>query len=494
MGYPGFNSGSHSFQVLSSIRFGVYDFCPSSCTVICYHWGNIILYKSIVDQFRNALPGLHAARQTTPNAFQDRRILSYSSRTGGKINVWNWTKTSMSSVLAAILIPGILFMTIGPIPAAGVPENQVAAHALQGFAPSTDPITAAERIDQFVSQQVKRHGIPGLALALVDEKQIIFMKGYGKADQTGRPVTPKTPFILASASKPHTAVAVMQLVEAGIVDLDAPVQRYIPEFTLADSSASRQITVRHLLLHASGLPATACDTRTHAGTLAEYVAEIQNVEPAAPVGTRHIYCSGNYNLLGRIIEKASGQPFGKYMQEHVFTPLEMRQSFKPESPAQQAGLAQGYQWLFGLPLPTHHAYNPSQLPSGYMISSVEDIGHFLISQMNEGQYMGTSVVLADAVAAMQVPGTERGGEGGYGIGWVISSVGGVPAVWHDRVNDNYHSLVLMLPEQRRGMVVLMNSFGIVPYESAYKEIEAGITQFLRPKYACKSLFTWNMNY
>jgi len=113
-----------------------------------------------------------------------------------------------------------------------------------------------------------------------------------------------------------------------------------------------------------------------------------------------------------------------------------------------------------------------------MISTAGDMGHFLISQMNEAQYMGTSVVSADTVAAMQVPGTERGGEGGYGFGWVISSVGGVPAVWHDGVNANYHSLVLMLPEKRRGVVVLMNSFGIVAYESAYKEIETGITQLL----------------
>jgi CubicO group peptidase (beta-lactamase class C family) len=174
----------------------------------------------------------------------------------------------------------------------------------------------------------------------------------------------------------------------------------------------------------------------------------------------------------------SGQPFGEYLQDHLFTPLEMKQSFTSELPAQQAGMAQGYQWILGLPLPTNHPYNPSQLPSGYIISTAEDMGHFLISQLNDGHYMGTPIVSADAVAAMQVPGTERGREGGYGFGWVISPVGGVPAVWHDGVNANYHSLVLMMPEKRRGVVVLINSFGIVAYESAYKEVEAGITQLL----------------
>jgi CubicO group peptidase (beta-lactamase class C family) len=338
--------------------------------------------------------------------------------------------------------------------------------------------SSVEQIDDFVKDEIERHKIPGLALAFVDGNQIVFMKGYGRADQSGRPITPQTPFLLASVSKPLTAVAVMQLVEAGKVDLDAPLQRYVPEFRLADATSSRQITVRHLLLHTSGLPVTACDTRNNAGTLAEYVAELRTVKLASPVGTRHIYCSGNYNLLGRVIETVSGQSFGNYIQDHVFTPLEMKQSFTSEAVAQQAGMAQGYQWFFGLPLPTHHPYNPSQLPSGYIISSAEDMGHFLISQLNNGQYKDVSLLSADAIAAMQVSGTERENKGGYGFGWVIAPVGGVPAVWHDGVNTNYHSLLLMQPGTHRGVIVLMNSFGIVAYESAYKEIETGIVQRL----------------
>jgi CubicO group peptidase (beta-lactamase class C family) len=335
-----------------------------------------------------------------------------------------------------------------------------------------------ERIDAFVSQQMQRHGIPGLALALVDGDTVIFMKGYGKADQTGRLITPKTPFILASVSKPLTAVAIMQLVDAGQVELDAPVQKYLPEFRVADTIASSQITVRHLLLHTSGIPTTACDTKVNAQTIEEYVAELQTVELDAPVGTRHNYCSGNYNILGRIIEVVSGQPFGEFMQEHVFTPLDMQQSFTSEREAQEAGLAQGYQWLFGLSVPTRHPYNPSQLPSGYMISSAEDMSHFLISQLNEGQYVDATLLSANSIADMQVASTKRGEDGGYGFGWVIAPVGDVPAVWHDGVNVNFHSLLLMQPETKRGAVVLMNSFGIVPYQDAYKEIEEGVARML----------------
>lgn len=344
-------------------------------------------------------------------------------------------------------------------------------------APAPAPLDV-ERIDAFVSAQIERHGLPGLALAVVDGDRVALLKGYGTADPSGRPVTPQTPFLLASVSKPLTASAVMQLVETGQVELDAPLRRYAPEFQMADPQAADQITVRHLLLHTSGLPVTACDTRKDAVTLAEYVAELHTVALDAPPGTHYSYCSGNYNLLGRLIETVSGQSFGEYMQQHVFTPLDMRHSFTSEVDAQQDGLAQGYQWVFGLLVPVHYRYNPSQLPSGYMISSAEDMSHFLIAQMNEGRYAGNSLLSASSIAAMQEPGIKRGESGEYGFGWFIAPFGDVEAVWHDGVNETYHTLLLMEPETRRGAVLLFNAFGIVAYENAYQELETGIARML----------------
>jgi CubicO group peptidase (beta-lactamase class C family) len=364
-------------------------------------------------------------------------------------------------------------------PVGSVPALKASEKLIEGNAFASQPFTTqAERIDAFVEEEMQRHHLPGLALALVEDDKVIFMKGYGKADPSGRLVTPQTPFLLASASKPLTATAILQLVDAGKVDLDAPVQRYIPEFRVADPVASGRITVRHLLLHTSGLPVTACDTRSNAQTLAEYVAELKTVALDAPVRARHSYCSGNYNILGRVIEKVSDQSFGKYMEQNVFIPLQMENSFTSETEAQTAGMAQGYQFLYGLSMPTHYQYNPSQLPSGYMISSAEDMSHFLIAQLNDGRYGDDRLLKADTVASMQVAGTDRGQDGGYGYGWVIAPKGDVPAVWHDGVNNSYHSLLLMQPQNKRGVVILMNSFNIVAYQSAYQEIEAGVVRLL----------------
>jgi hypothetical protein len=156
----------------------------------------------------------------------------------------------------------------------------------------------------------------------------------------------------------------------------------------------------------------------------------------------------------------------------------MRNTFTSETEAQAAGLAQGYQFLFGISVPTHYQYNPSQLPSGYMISSAEDMSHFLIAQLNNGQFGDHRLLSARSVASMREPGTSRGRDGYYGFGWVIAPKGDVPAVWHDGVNTNYHSLLLMQPQNRRGIVILMNSFNIVAYQSAYQEIESGLARLL----------------
>jgi CubicO group peptidase (beta-lactamase class C family) len=265
------------------------------------------------------------------------------------------------------------------------------------------------RFDTFVREQVERHGIPGLALAIVDGDQVIHLGGYGKADQTGRAVTPQTPFVLASTSKPITALAVMQLVEAGKLELDAPVQHYLPDFQVADSLASQQITLRHLLNHTSGIPEQGCQNeRFGTKTSEEFVAALRRIELVAPVGTRYTYCSGNYNVLGRVIEVVSGQSYASYIEQHVFAPLDMRHSFTSEQAAQQDGLTQGYWWLFGVPVPMEYAYDVPQMPSGFLIASAEDLAHFLIAQLNDGRFGSSSLLSPQGIAAMHAPGVPTG--------------------------------------------------------------------------------------
>jgi CubicO group peptidase (beta-lactamase class C family) len=142
----------------------------------------------------------------------------------------------------AAIVAGLLTLALGPMAGAAAPA-------------ATDPAFAA--IDVFVEAERQAQGIPGVALGIVHNGEIVHLQGFGWADGSGRPVTPTSLFQVNSVAKSFTATAVMQLVEAGKVGLDAPVQRYLPSFRVADPTASAQITVRHLLTHTSGIPSSS---------------------------------------------------------------------------------------------------------------------------------------------------------------------------------------------------------------------------------------------
>jgi CubicO group peptidase (beta-lactamase class C family) len=369
----------------------------------------------------------------------------------------------VAGLLPAVLLTGVAM--------AAVPGGVSAATG--GAATSTNGVDV-QRIDAFVRDQVSRHGIPGLAIAVVDGGRTIMARGYGTADSSGRAVTAQTPFVLASVSKPVTATAVMQLVDAGQVRLDSPVQRYLPEFRVADLEASARITVRELLTHTSGLPASGCER--DASTLRAFVASLRQVSLDAAPGAKFTYCSGNYNILGRLVERVSGESFGRYVRQHIFGPLHMSHSYTSEAPAQSDGLAQGHRWIFGEVTPMHH-YNASGVPSGYLISSAEDMSHFLSASLNHGRYGRMQVLPSAAVIAMQHRQVDAGDGTTYGLGWRQGSLGGVPAVYHFGENYDSETLAFMEPQNRRGAVILSNAQGILA-TVAYRSIENGVARLL----------------
>ncbi len=253
--------------------------------------------------------------------------------------------------------------------------------------PSAAPDMAA--IDSYVRSEMDAQRIPGLALGIVRGDRIVHLRGFGEADSSGRAVSPQTPFIIGSLSKSFTALAIMQLVEAGKVDLDAPVQRYIPWFRVADEAASARITVRHLLNQTSGLSTKTGRSFQGSGdtsdsALERAVRKLSTVQLTEPVGATHQYSTINYSVLGLIVQKVSGQSYERYIQEHVFGPLKMRHSFTSEAEAEPHGLATGHHYWFGRPVVADVPYNRGLLPAGYLISSAEDMSHYLIAQLNDG--------------------------------------------------------------------------------------------------------------
>ena len=235
------------------------------------------------------------------------------------------------------------------------------------------------RIDAYVTEQMESAPIPGMAIAIVHKSQIVHAKGFGIAGPDGRAVTPQTPFVIGSVSKPMTATAVMKLVDQGKIDLDAPVRQYLPSFRVAEEGDL--ITVRHLLAHRSGL--SLFQGRRFFGTddtskeaLANGVRSFAGTDLIAKPGQLFEYSNANYVILGAIIKAVSGKNYEDFIEQDLFAPLGMSNSYASVTQARHHGLATGHRYWFGQPVAFEADIPHSKVlaPAGYLVSSVEGSG------------------------------------------------------------------------------------------------------------------------
>ncbi len=320
-------------------------------------------------------------------------------------------------------------------------------------ATTTTPDVAA--IDAYVADYMRTDRVPGVAVAIVHQNTVVYSRGFGD-DGYGRPVTPETGFILGSMSKSFTALAIMQLVEQGRLDLDAPARQYLPWFTLADADAANRITIRHLLNHTSGIPARAPRATSPHATLQDQVRALATVAPDAPAGTAHVYASPNYLVLGAIIEQVSGEPFAAYTQQQIFTPLGMRHSFTDQDTAIAQGMSQGHRYWFGMPVAATLPYEDDRMPTAALISSASDMARFLMANMNDGKVDGQQVLSPAGIAELHRP-TAPGEGYTYAMGWRVGTIKGVPAIHHGGIVPHFRGKMVMLPDAQWGVVVLTNS-------------------------------------
>jgi CubicO group peptidase (beta-lactamase class C family) len=315
-----------------------------------------------------------------------------------------------------------------------------------------------QAIDGYVQKLMQEDRIPGVAIAIVRDQQIVYLRGYGE-DGRGEPVAPETGFILGSMSKSFTALAIMQLVERGAIQLDDTVQRYLPDFRVADPAASASITVRHLLYHTSGIPTKAPQANQPEATLYDHVQALAGVELNNEPGAVHEYASPNYLVLGAIIERVTGQPFGKYVQEAIFAPLQMQHS--ATDAAQAEALAVGHRYWFGFPLPADLPYEADRVPTAAVISSASDLAHYMIAQLNEGRFADGQVLSPAGMAELQRPAAPDDGFS-YAMGWRVGPIHDVPAIHHGGIVPHFRGKMVLLPEQGWGVAVLTNASTSLP--------------------------------
>lgn len=312
-----------------------------------------------------------------------------------------------------------------------------------------------DRLDAHLEAKLQEVRIPGLAIGVVQGEEVVYLRGYGTGGSAGA-VTPQTPFILGSVSKGVTALAVMQLVEAGKLALDAPVQDYLAWFEPQD------ITVRHLLNQTSGFTARTgrsmmADDYDGTDAIQKYARQMSAEQRTRRAGEQYEYTNANYVILGALIEVVSGQSYQEYMHEHIFAPLKMTHSFASKRMAAGQAVSTGHNQWFGFPVPFDMPYPYGDVPAGYLITSAEDMSHYLVAQMNSGVYQGKQILSAEGIETLHRGAAITSGNEFYAMGWEVGEREGLQAIFHSGDVPNFQSYIILLPEHDLGLVMLMNA-------------------------------------
>ncbi len=341
------------------------------------------------------------------------------------------------------------------------------ADALHAFEPPLNPAA----FDAILNEALQAWHAPGLAVAIVRNDEVVYLKGVGVRERGGKqPVTPDTIFGIGSCTKAFTATAIGLLVEDGKMTWDDRVRQHIPTFRLADPLADRDVTLRDLLCHRTGLASHDQLWLRAPWTLEESVRRMAFQEPASSFRSKYEYNNLCYIVAGFAITSAAKQPWNEFVKQRLFEPLGMKGAVFTKSDALKAA-------DHATPHRHNAHFEPEVMPwydddrqiraSGSIKASVRDLSQWLQLQLNDGALDGkrivSTVVLAetrrpqmvlplDPDAAQYADTTQMS----YGLGWRISDYRGHHLLEHGGAVDGFRARLLLFPKDRLGIMLLTN--------------------------------------
>lgn len=324
--------------------------------------------------------------------------------------------------------------------------------------------------EEFVKTQMAADNVPGLSIAF-QKDGYVWAKGFGYADiENKTPAKAESMYRLASVTKPMTATAILQLVEKGKIDLDAEVQTYVPYFP----KKKLPVTVRQLLGHLGGISHykdydKEGHFKDHKNTR-EAIAVFENFDLVADPGTRFNYSSYGYNLLGAVIEGASGKSYGDYMRENVWGPLGMNDTRMDSTTEIIPNRVRGYEIADGKLRNSEFVDISSRFAAGGTRSTVLDLLKFA-KGINESKVLGPA-----SLALMKNSMTTKTGElTNYSAGWGTSPVNGRYALTHSGGQQETSTYLFNAPSRKLVLAIAINQDGAntFPYLSRLFELLTG---------------------
>ena len=321
-----------------------------------------------------------------------------------------------------------------------------------------------ETLSGFSASASEQFGVPGISAGVwADGREVYACHGVTSIENP-LPVDPDTVFVLGSVTKTFTATAVMRLVADEKIALDAPVRRYVPEFTLKDERAAAAVTVRSLLNHTAGLDwRMSAETGEGDDALALYVAKMAESELIAPPGTRASYSQVGYNLAGRVIEKVTGLTFERAVASLLFEPLGQSHTFFATGDVMTRRFAVGHNLGQDGTLSVARQWKDTRAnnPGGGAASSVADLLRWARFHLGDGRAdTGAQVLPAAVLHWMQQPTVELHGSSlgdAVGIGWFLRDIDGVRTVGHSGSANGQFADLLIVPERDFAVAALSNA-------------------------------------
>jgi CubicO group peptidase (beta-lactamase class C family) len=313
-------------------------------------------------------------------------------------------------------------------------------------------------IDGVLAQQLDNREVAGAVVSVVSDGKIIFSRGYGFADvDKGIPADPaRSLFRPGSSSKLFTWTALMQLVEQGRVDLDAPVSQYI-DFKIPDTQ-TRPILVRHLLDHTPGFEdrgGIRVDSPSEFVPLGKWLAQNIPTRVREP-GIETSYSNYGTALAGYIVERVSGEPFPDYVERHIFKPLGMnRTTFREPLPAALApDMAVGYDYVDGRFVAKPFEYFHNIMPAGSGSSTAEDMARFMLAHLQEGRVGRTRILKPETARLMHSNLSANASPlPGFAHGFYVVREQGPRMIGHGGNTVDFHSMLLTAPDADFGIFV-----------------------------------------
>jgi CubicO group peptidase (beta-lactamase class C family) len=354
-------------------------------------------------------------------------------------------------------------------------RSSAAASFREGTAPaiprSVHPAasTVLADLDQIVARAMSEWSVPGVAVAVVADGEIVLSRGYGERHrESGLPVTAATLFPIASLTKPFTATVLASLAEEGRLAWDRPVVEYLPDFRLQDEALTKRVTARDLLTHQAGLPRH--DFVWYGADLSsrELYERLRFLEAGEPAGWQ--YQNLMFMAAGYLAAEVTGRSWEELLRERLFAPLRMNAATSLQELKQRANIAfpyaEGPNGARRVPFRSMDAVGPA----GSISASADDMSHLVLMYLSEGAFEGTPVVSPAVVHEMLEPHVglpadaldPELGESSYGLGLVLSEYAGHRMAHHEGGVDGFVSLMSLLPDPDIGIVVLTNYSGENP--------------------------------